>query len=73
MGVLSGARSNARCVSESNIPPATEISVTLRADLQPQKPVLQPQGRELVFQYENGAVHFCVDRVDFHNIVEIFE
>ena len=51
--------------------PIFDVPVSLRADRQIQRVVMQPGGKELAFEREGGRVSFTVPRVDGHEMVEL--
>ena len=70
---MNGEHSNPRMVTDSYIPPVENICVSMRCQKAPQKLILQPDGRELPFTYENAKLRFTVDRIAIHSIVEVVE
>lgn len=66
-----GGHSNPLCITEDYIPPTTDICLSVAVKSVPEKILLQPENRELSFEYRDGRVYFTVDRVDIHSIVEM--
>lgn len=70
---MGGEHSNPRMVTDPYIPPVENVCVSMRCDKMPQKLILQPEGRELPFAFENGKLRFTIDRIAIHSIVEVVE
>ena len=68
-----GGHKNLRCITEDYLPPIVDAKLSIKADKKPAKLVLQPEGKAIDFVYENGRVYFTVDRINVHNIVEVFD
>ena len=58
-------------VTEDFIPPALDIKLSIAARHAPQKLTLQPEHRDIPFEYRDGRAYFEIDRLDIHNIVEV--
>ena len=69
---VNGNHSNDRCATEDMIPPVLDIrmSVACSSDA---RLMLQPEGRELSYEYIDGRAYFKIDRLDIHNVVEVIE
>ncbi len=65
-----GNHSDITCDTEDFIPPVIDIKLSVAMDNMPSKVLLQPEGKELKFDYTEGRVYFDVDRVNIHNIIE---
>jgi hypothetical protein len=53
------------------IPPVGPLAITIR---QPTKPVqvdLEPGGRQLPFDYRDGAIHLTLPRLEIHDIIVV--
>ncbi len=57
--------------TESFIPPVLDVTLSVACPQKPRALVLQPEGRNLPFTYENGCVKVFVDRVALYDIIEI--
>ncbi|MBR5307966.1 MAG: alpha-L-fucosidase [Clostridia bacterium] len=66
-----GNHNNINCSTEDFIPPVVDIRISVATDRAPEKILLQPDGRELAFEYKNGRAYFDIDRVYIHSIAEI--
>ena len=66
-----GNHASTAAATEDFLPPALDITLTIRTDKKPEALLLQPAGRALDFTWENGIATVTVDRVDIHDIVEV--
>ena len=66
-----GTHANNSCATDDNIPPLLDIKLSIELKNEPKKLVLQPQGKELVFEYRDGRATVLIDRVDIHDIIEV--
>lgn len=66
-----GNHANDRMVTESFVSPVLDIMLELHVDAEPKALILQPEGTELSFTYENGCARVAIPRVDIHEILEI--
>lgn len=48
-----------------------DITLSIELDKKPQKLILQPENRELEFEYKGGRAYVEINRVDIHSIIEI--
>jgi hypothetical protein len=51
--------------------PLYEVQISLRADRQPAKVTLQPQGEALTYEMKAGRVEFVIPRVLGHQMVAV--
>ena len=68
-----GSHADASSATEDYIPPVLDANLSIKLVEKPKKILLQPEGKELSFQYQNGRAYVRVDRVDIHHILEICE
>ena len=68
-----GNHADAACATDDLIPPVLDITLSIALPKVPRRLLLQPEGRELPFTYEDGRCHVCIDRVEIHSILEILE
>ena len=66
-----GAHSYPSCATDDHIPPVLDITLSIELDKKPQKLILQPENRELEFEYKDGRAYVEINRVDIHSIIEI--
>lgn len=68
-----GSHANTACATDDLIPPALDIELSIALESAPKAIVLQPEGRELAYEYRNGRAYVRVDRIEIHSILEIIE
>lgn len=68
---VGGSHFAINCATEDFIPPVLDIELSIALDQAPVKLVLQPEGKELPFEYRDGRAYVKVDRVDIHSIIEV--
>lgn len=61
------------CATDDYIPPVVDIKLSVSHNKKPKRFVLQPEGRELAFEWSDGRADLRIDRVDIHNVIEIVE
>ena len=60
-------------ITDDQLPPVLDITLSIATDTKPKRLVLQPEGRELEFSYCDGRAYVEIDRMNIHNIVEVVE
>lgn len=70
---VGGSHFAINCATEDYIPPVLDIELSIALPKAPEKLILQPEGRELPFEYRDGRAYVKVDRVDIHSIIEVVE
>ncbi len=68
-----GTHSDSACATDDYIPPVLDIELSITLPNPLKKLVLQPEGRELSFVYDNARATVQISRVDIHSIIEICE
>lgn len=68
-----GNHADLNCATDDYIPPVVDIELSIELTRKPAKLILQPEGRELPFTYENGRACVSVPRVELHSILEVAE
>ena len=66
-----GNHASATTVTEDFIPPVVDIVLSIKLESKPQALILQPEGRSLDFEYENGRARLRLDRLDIHSVIEV--
>ena len=51
--------------------PLYNVLCSVKCDIKTSKITLEPEGKEIPFEYENGRVSFTVPKVDIHQMVVI--
>ena len=70
---VGGSHNDDLCATDDYIPPVLDIQLSIALPKKPQKLMLQPEGKELPFTYENGRAEVFIDRLEIHSILEIVE
>ena len=68
-----GNHTNPNSATEDFIPPVVDVKLSIALPNPPKKLLLQPEGKELAFTYENGRAYVSIDRVNIHDIIEVVE
>jgi hypothetical protein len=68
---VAGEHTNKAAIAYDQVPPLTDITVKIKG--KPSKIKLQPEGKELPFNFANGKSTFVVPRLEVHSIVEVIE
>ena len=68
-----GTHADLSSATDDYIPPVLDIKLSIALPKEPKSIVLQPEGKELPFAYENARATLQISRVDIHSIIEICE
>ena len=68
-----GNHASASCATDDVIPPVLDIELSISLPKEPKALILQPEGKNLAFVYENGKAKIKIPRVDIHSIIEVQE
>ena len=66
-----GSHANNDTATDDLIPPVLDIKLSILLDKEPKKFILQPQGKELSFEYKNSRAYVDIDRLDIHSVIEV--
>ena len=66
-----GTHADSAVATDDLIPPALDISLSIKLDKEPKALVLQPQGRELSYEYKDGRAYTTVERLDIHSVIQV--
>jgi hypothetical protein len=66
-----GSHANNDTATDDLIPPVLDIKLSIKLDKEPKKVILQPQGKELSFEYKNSRAYVDIDRLDIHSVIEV--
>ena len=69
---VNGNHANDRCATEDMIPPVLDIKMSVACSSDA-KLVLQPEDKELPYEYIDGRAYFEIRRLDIHSVVEVIE
>ena len=69
-----GTHADPSSATDDYIPPVLDVKLSVSLHKAPKKLVLRPEGRELPFVWNGDeTVSVCIDRVDIHSILEVWE
>jgi hypothetical protein len=68
---IAGEHTNQKLIGYDEIPSLKDLNVTIITGLRPAKIVLQPEGRELQVDFQNGVANVLVPELKIHSILEI--
>ena len=66
-----GSHADPLSATDDYIPPVLDAVLSVRSEKCPERIVLQPEGRELEFEYSEGRAYVRVNRVDIHSVLQI--
>ena len=66
-----GAHASREVATEDFIPPILDVTLSIKAEKKPRGLILQPEGRELAFEWKDGKITVEIPRVDLYEIIEI--
>ena len=66
-----GTHADKECATDDTLSPVLDIELSILLEKAPKKLILQPDGKELGFEYKNGRAYAKIDRVNIHDIVEV--
>ena len=68
---VAGEHTNQTAIGYDEIPALKDLIVSIRTPKKPAKIVLQPEGKELEFDFQNGVSNVIVHELSIHSILEI--
>lgn len=68
---VAGEHTNQSAIGYDQVPALSNLTVSIKMPKKPSKIVLQPEGKEMEFTYENGQSTLVVPTLEIHSIVEI--
>jgi len=68
---VAGEHTNQTAIGYDEIPSLKNLTVRIRTAKKPAKIVLQPEGKELEFDFQNGVSNVIVQELYIHSILEI--
>jgi hypothetical protein len=66
---VAGEHTNKAAIGYDQVPPLTDLSVSIKG--KPSKIILQPERKELKFNYANGKSTVSIPRLAIHSILEV--
>jgi hypothetical protein len=70
---IAGEHTNQKAIGYDEIPVLKDLTVSLNTGQRPAKIVLQPEGRELKIDFQNGVSTVLVSELKIHSILEIIK
>jgi hypothetical protein len=70
---VAGEHTNQAAIAYDQVPPLTDLTVSVKTPAKPAKIVLQPEGKELKFSYSGGKSTVLIPKLEIHSILEIEE
>ncbi|MBO5275352.1 MAG: hypothetical protein J6I45_12130 [Clostridia bacterium] len=68
-----GNHASMECATEDQIPPIVDIKLQIKLDKAPKVLILQPEGKEIPFDYKDGIAAVEIDRINLYDILEVVE
>ena len=68
---IAGEHTNQSAIGYDEIPSLKDLTVSIRTAKKPAKIVLQPDGLELKFNFQNGVSKVVVSELAIHSILEV--
>ncbi|HAQ17949.1 MAG TPA: hypothetical protein DCR40_01795 [Prolixibacteraceae bacterium] len=68
---VAGEHTNQAAIAYDEIPPITDLTVTIKSAAKPAKIILQPEGKEMQFSWSNGKSSVLIPKLGIHSILEI--
>ena len=68
---VAGQHDNEKVFEWAEIPPLCNLDVRYKTNRKPSKLILQPEGKELPFNFKDGVVSFVVPKLDIYSIVQV--
>lgn len=66
-----GNHNNPNSLTDDILPPLMDLKLSIACDKAPKALILQPEGRELPFEYKDGRAYVDIERINVHAILEI--
>jgi hypothetical protein len=70
---VAGEHTNQTAIAYDQVPPLTDLTVSVKTPAKPAKIVMQPEGKELKFSYSGGKSTVLIPKLEIHSILEIVE
>jgi len=68
---MAGNHANKAIHASDEIPPLSNLKITVKAPVRPKQVMLQPENKPIPFAYKNGEITFTISKLDIHSIVAI--
>jgi hypothetical protein len=70
---VAGEHTNQTAIAYDQVPPLTDLTVSIKTPAKPAKIVMQPEGKELKFTWSAGKSTVLIPKLEIHSILEIDE
>jgi len=70
---IAGEHINQKAIGYDEIPALKDLTVSIRTDKEPVKIILQPEGRELIVDFQNGVSKVIIPELKIHSILEVIQ
>ncbi len=70
---VAGEHTNQSAIAYDQVPPLTDLTVSVKTPAKPAKIVMQPGGKELKFTYSGGKSTVLIPKLEIHSVLEIVE
>ncbi|MBA4410240.1 MAG: hypothetical protein Q8S54_18510 [Bacteroidota bacterium] len=70
---VAGEHTNQAAIAYDQVPPLTDLTVTIKTPAKPGRIVLQPENKKLDFTYINGKSTVLIPKLEIHSILEVVE
>jgi hypothetical protein len=68
---IAGEHTNQKAIGYDEIPSLNELTIVINTNQKPAKIILQPEGRELMVDFQNGISTVVVPELKIHSILQI--
>jgi hypothetical protein len=68
---IAGEHTNQKAIGYDEIPPLKDLTISINTERKPSKILLQPEGRELEVDFQNGVSKVVVPELQIHSILEV--
>jgi hypothetical protein len=68
---IAGEHTNQKATGYDEIPPLKDLTISINTERKPSKIFLQPEGRELEVDFQNGVSKVVVPELQIHSILEV--
>jgi len=70
---IAGEHTNQKAIGYDEIPSSNDLTISINSVQRPAKIVLQPEGRELIVDFQNGVSRVIIPELKIHSILEVIQ
>jgi hypothetical protein len=70
---VAGEHTNQAAIGYDQVPPLTDLTVSVKTPAKPAKIIFQPEGKEMQFTWSNGKSTILIPKLEIHSILEIVQ